>query len=115
MHVLTSGCTATCGHALGSAKLGGPSQHKLTIGGVPALVVDDASSTTFAGCPPDNSNTGHVQCKKVTGPVSGASLKLKVGGKPVLLAELLKAATDGKVPTPGVLTATEPQVKLTSV
>ena len=112
-HVLTTASTILCGHAPGTLKFLPPAQTKLKVGAGFALVKADLMAAKVAGCPmapPTN-----VTCLTVAAVVAGTALKLRVNGQPVMLAESLAGTTSGSAgPTPGPLTVTVVQMKLTA-
>jgi hypothetical protein len=79
--VLTAKAKITCIHQ-GTVQLIA-SQQKLKAGGSPVLVMGDLEGKPISGC--TLASTGATPCTAVTSTISGASAKLRVGEKPVLL------------------------------
>lgn len=79
--VLTANAQVTCIH-FGTVQLAA-SQQKLTAGGSPVLVMGDLEGKPVSGC--TLASPGTTPCTAVVSTISGASAKLGVGGKPVLL------------------------------
>ena len=121
--VLTMPDTVRCGHTL-PPKLGivtTSSAAKLKVNGNAVLLMDSIASKSVADCATvaasDVSGPTAKPCTAVSAVTAGQSLKLKVGGQPVMLATL-KGSTDGMVAkiAPQILLAGLPnQTKLNSV
>lgn len=80
---LTQGSAVNCVHQ-GKVALT-PSQSKLTIGGQAVLVETDVAGKSIAGCTLPTTMTS-VTCLAVVSEIpGGTSLRLKVGGKAVLI------------------------------
>ncbi|MCJ1676504.1 hypothetical protein MTF65_03885 [Streptomyces sp. APSN-46.1] len=120
--VLTTASTVTCGHPTPvppepppspmPGQVTASSERKLKVQGSPVLVKSSLLQADVKDCP--NTVSPAKPCKKVTGVVSGESLKLKAGGSPVMLDEI-SLTTDGSVPPPPVLKPGAGQSKLSSV
>lgn len=93
-HVLTTSSTVSCGHPPGHLTFGPATTNKLRIGGAFALVKDDVVSAAVAGCATKPSSST-VPCASVASCTGGEATKLKVQGKPVLLAETIQGVTGG--------------------
>jgi hypothetical protein len=100
-NVVTKSTAITCAHQ-GTMTL--KSTDKLTIQSVPALLAE--SDGTSLTCPNKDSAT---MCKQVIS-VTGASKKLTVGGRPLLITPVV-ITTNG---TPSALAPTSPPSKLTT-
>lgn len=97
--VLTQGSTLTCAHK-GTIQLTA-GQSVLKVDGQAVLVEGDLSGATISGCTTPNSSPPAPltkQCTKVIAMSVGAAVKLKAGGKAVLL-ETATGTTDGISPT----------------
>ncbi len=98
--VLTEKSKIECAHK-GSIQLtGAATTSTLTVAGAKVLVQGDLNGKPISGCTttPDP-NTSTLQCLSVTGALAfpgTTALKLKVGGKPVLLKPLM-GFTNGTV------------------
>jgi hypothetical protein len=95
---LTTASTVTCGHSPGIVQT--TSLAKLKVGGQPVLLRSsiDGAAVTLCGTTPasDPSGVTAKPCTAVSGVSAGASLKLKTGGKAVVL-DTLAGSTDGMV------------------
>lgn len=111
---LTMASTVTCGHQI-PPKVGGVQQAslaKLRVSGQPVLLESSVVGKPIPDCgtvPKAPPPPGLVSkpCSAVTAVAGGASLKLKVGGSPVLL-DTLGGSTDGVVES-------QPQASLSGV
>lgn len=94
--VITTQSTLKCAHQ-GNVTLSA-SQSRLTVGGAAVLVQGDLDGAGVSGCPtpttPPPPGPANKPCTSVTSAVAGTSLRLKVGGKAVLLASVA-GTTDG--------------------
>lgn len=96
-YVLTVSSTVKCAHG---GSVGLSSGAKLSVGGKKVVLADDVPGTSISACPtPDDTNAPSTKCRTVAA-ASGASTKLKVGGKPVAL-DSLSGTTDGTPPATG--------------
>ncbi|UOB15375.1 hypothetical protein MQE23_42895 [Streptomyces sp. HP-A2021] len=97
--VLTTASTVTCGHTPPQSVVPPPpgvpglikasSSKKLKVKDNSVLVRASLQGLTVQNCPLDPS----VSCKQTVTLVTGESLKLKVGGDPVLLDDILSLTT----------------------
>lgn len=107
-NVLTMNSTVTCGH-VPPGLLRPTSAAKLAVLGFPVLV-ESGIAVIGPGC--TAKQAGDVPCVK-TGPITaGRSLKLRVGGMPVILATLAGATAGTSGGVPGTLKVTSAQIKL---
>jgi hypothetical protein len=109
---LTQGSTVNCAHQGKVALV--PSQSKLTVGGQAVLVETDIAGKSITGCGlPTTTNS--VTCLAVVSEIpGGTSLRLKVGGKAVLIdsANGLTNGSQSSVPaTWSVLDAGQTKLK----
>lgn len=96
--VITAGSMLNCAHQ-GTVQLTA-SQTLLKVDGQPLLIQGDLDGAPISGCTiPLNPVTGTKPCTMITSMATGAGLKLKVGGKAVLL-ETAAGTTDGVTVVP---------------
>ena len=94
--VITQQSTLKCAHG-GTLTLSA-SQSKLKLGGAAVLVAGDLDGKSISLCPtpttPPPPGPVNKPCTTVAGVIAGTSVRLKVGGKAVLL-ETVAGTTDG--------------------
>jgi hypothetical protein len=93
--VVTAAATIKCSHQ-GTVQVTA-TQQKLTVDGQPALVDGDLVGSPILGCKQPVTPAGGKPCMTTTSMILGAALKLKAGGKGVLL-ENANGLTDGVPP-----------------
>ncbi|RJL35441.1 hypothetical protein [Bailinhaonella thermotolerans] len=99
--VLTTGASIGCGHG-GTVRLQ-PGQRTALVAGAAVLARGDLEGKPITNC--GQTGPGFVPCTLVASVTGGASVTLRVGGRPALLATVT-GLTNGN--PPGVLTVLDP-------